>query len=356
MEPTPLSTAIQDARETARDQLVAVWQLQVERIQEELASGWKQHIEKVFEDRFGELSAQLETEFRNSLNEQIAAGIDARSREVRRELVEKMNQAVRRIHNAEGPVDFWQALTDACSSYAERVAVFSVRGQWARCEAAHGFEDAASLPGKEFAIAFAASIDSAIQTREVVIAVRSAGELSETLMKVLGEAGPEKVYIFPVGNRPAVGGVIYVEQPVEVSAIELISNAAVVPAAAEAAKAAAGLVSIAQAAPAPGSQGSPDWSALSISDREVHLKAQRFARVQVAEIRLYKAQAVKKGRAEKHLFDVLHTEIDLARENFRRQYMTATPTMVDYLHQELVRTLANDDQALMGPTYPGPLA
>jgi hypothetical protein len=29
--------------------------------------------------------------------------------------------------------------------------------------------------------------------------------------------------------------------------------------------------------------------------------------------------------------------------------------MVDYLHPELVRTLANDDVELLGSDYPGPL-
>ena len=35
--------------------------------------------------------------------------------------------------------------------------------------------------------------------------------------------------------------------------------------------------------------------------------------------------------------------------------MTSSPTMVDYLHLELVRSLANDDAILLGPNYPGPL-
>jgi len=359
MEPTPLSTAIQDARDTARDQLAAVWQLQVERIQEELAGGWKQQIEKVFEDRFSELGAQLEGAYRRTLAEQVEAGIEARSKEARRQQVETLNQALRRMHNAQEPAGFWRALAGACEPHAARVAVFSVHGQRFRCEAARGFENADRMPGREFAIALAAAIDSAITTSEVTIAVRSAGELSEPLIEALGESGSEKVYIFPIGNRRAAGGVIYVEQPVEVSAIELISNAALAPATAAAgASAASGGADLIRitTSDAPVIPANPDWAALSAADRELHMRAQRLARVQVAEIRLYKAQAVKKGRMERRLFDVLHSEIELARANFRRQYMTSTPTMVDYLHQELVRTLANDDPALMGPTYPGPLA
>lgn len=356
MEPTPFSTVIRDARDTARDQLSAVWQLQVERVQEELARGWKQHIEKVFDDRFSELGAQLEGELRRAVAKQVEAGINARSGAVRRQLADTMNQALRRMRNAEDPAGFWQTLADTCAGYAGCVAVFSLRERQARCEAARGFKDAHSMAGSEYAIASAPAMDSAIQTGEMVIAIRSAGELSEPLMKVVGETGPEKVYLFPVGNRRAVTGVIYVEQPAEISAIELISNAAAPPAEPDPTIQAAGdLIRIAPAVAVAREPVNPDWAALSPEDRELHMRAQRFARVQVAEIRLYKSRAVKTGRAQKHLFDALQAEIELARENFRRQYMTATSTMVDYLHQELVRTLANDDPALLGPTYPGPL-
>lgn len=356
MEPTALSSALQDAKDTARDQLVAVWQLQVEQIQEQLSSGWKQHIEKVFEDRFTELGAQLEAEVRVTVAGQLAEEVAASRAQVRRELSEQLNQVLRRLRHAEDPDAYWQALADGCAGFAGRVAVFSVRGQWAKCEAARGFEDSQTLVAKEFAIAFAAAIDSAIKTREMVIAVRSAGELSETLIKVLGQTGNEKVYVFPVSNRQTVSGVVYVEQPTEISGLELLSSAAPPPVAPEPARTSAeGLVSIVPAAAGAAPAASPEWASLSKAQQELHQRAQRFARVQVAEIRLYHAQAVKKGRLERNLFEVLNAEIDRAREAFRRQFMAATPTMADYLHQELVRTLANDDQSLLGASYPGPL-
>ena len=45
------------------------------------------------------------------------------------------------------------------------------------------------------------------------------------------------------------------------------------------------------------------WFELSREDQELHLKAQRFARVQVAEMRLYKSDAVKEGRASRELYE-----------------------------------------------------
>jgi hypothetical protein len=97
------------------------------------------------------------------------------------------------------------------------------------------------------------------------------------------------------------------------------------------------------------------WTSLTREQQDLHQRAQRFARVQVAEIRLYKSENVKKGRASRSLYTSLQTEIDAAREAYRNDYLSASDTMVDYLHPELVRTLANDDAELLGPDYPGPL-
>ena len=51
----------------------------------------------------------------------------------------------------------------------------------------------------------------------------------------------------------------------------------------------------------------------------------------------------------------LEEPINAARDAYRRQFLDATPGMTDYLHEELFHTLANDDTALLGPQYPGPL-
>jgi hypothetical protein len=84
--------------------------------------------------------------------------------------------------------------------------------------------------------------------------------------------------------------------------------------------------------------------------------AERFARVRVAEIRLYHATAVKAGRASRDLYSALRSEMDAAREAYRVKFLTPVNGAADYLHGEFVRTLANDDATLLGPAYPGPLA
>jgi hypothetical protein len=73
-------------------------------------------------------------------------------------------------------------------------------------------------------------------------------------------------------------------------------------------------------------------------------------------MRLYQSDAVKAGRAREDLYAALQDTIDEARETFRRDFLMASPTMVDYLHLELLRTLANDNPAWLGANYPGPLS
>jgi hypothetical protein len=85
-------------------------------------------------------------------------------------------------------------------------------------------------------------------------------------------------------------------------------------------------------------------------------RARRYARVKVAEMQLYAADRVAGGRAARRLYSALHPEIDDARKGFKDEFLTSAHGMPDYLHEELVRVLAQDDETLLGPDYPGPLA
>jgi len=87
-----------------------------------------------------------------------------------------------------------------------------------------------------------------------------------------------------------------------------------------------------------------------------HSRALRFARVKVAEIQLYQASQVKSGRAACDLYGALGPHIDAARKAFRDRFLVPLSGVPDYLHQELVKTLAKDNAVLLGPSYPGPLA
>jgi hypothetical protein len=100
--------------------------------------------------------------------------------------------------------------------------------------------------------------------------------------------------------------------------------------------------------------GLPVWAALQEMDRELHRKAQRFARVSVAQMELNRPEACRAGREQANLYVFLRSEIDKARETYRMQFMTI-PSMVDYLHLQLVATAAGGDEGKLGADYPGAL-
>jgi hypothetical protein len=92
-----------------------------------------------------------------------------------------------------------------------------------------------------------------------------------------------------------------------------------------------------------------------VAREEKDMRAQRFARVRVAEIQLYHAAQMKSGRAAGDVYQALKSQMDAARDAYREKFLTPVNGTADYLHAEFVRTLANDNAALLGPEYPGPL-
>lgn len=292
------------------------------------------------------LFTELEQLFQTEAEARASAG---------RALAEHLNQSVRRLRQASGFAEVAAILCDAAAPFANACAVLHVNELRVTGERLRGAGDeaAARFRALEFAAPQAAAFASAIQTREPVVAMCSAAEVSQPLVELFQHAPDDKAYLFPLTVGQTTVGLLYAAGVLESAALELLAQSAGAVLEARqrpaARPAAPGLVRIGDAPPAAG------WDALSPADRRLHLSAQRFARVQVAEMRLYRPDAVKAGRARGDLYAALQDAIDGARETFRQTFVSATPTMADYLHQELVRTLANDDPAWLGEKYPGPL-
>ncbi len=360
-----------DTRNLAREQLAAAWQLHIDRIQEALSERGPEQIEQIFEERLASLAGCLEEQHRNAMEVRLneAAQLDEKHRKTletrmneavadsrataEREFARKMNQAVRCLRGSENG-DWSTELVQATQGFCDRAAVFTLNSGALHLEAARGAVPATNVD--DVPLDTAPAFASAVQSKDTVIAMRTKGELSPRIASWIGEAESWRSYIFPVATRDRVLGLLYADaeqRAVESSALELLAMAAGAFAGehAAAAQKATELVNIA----APPKPATVAWTSLTREEQDLHQRAQRFARVQVAEIRLYKSDHVKKGRAGHNLYASLKVEIDSAREAFRNDYLSASPTMVDYLHPELVRTLANDDAGLLGPDYPGPL-
>jgi len=288
----------------------------------------REQIEHIFEERMAALTAGVEQAVAESL-----AG-------ARQEVARKLNQSVRGLRHAESDEQWKAALVGSARGFCDRAILFQVQSGIMRSDV--GVE---ALPLRS-APAFA----SAVESKDTVIAMRIAGEMSPAVAALVGEDESQKFYIFPVTARGRVTALLYADAgdgAVDSNALELLTTVAgaVLDSRPPAADLSSDLVHIAENKPGP-----------SAEDRELHSQAQRFARVQVAEMRLYKSEEVKNGRSARDLYASLKTEIDAARESYRRDFLSAPGAMVDYLHQELVRTLANNDAELLGPHYPGPLA
>jgi hypothetical protein len=358
------SELLADANDIVREQLALAWREHIERVRDVLEAQWPERMERVLEETVASLAARLEEEHQDALEARVQQA--ARSAEAaRRELIRKLNQITRRLRGFENERQWSNTLVDSTRGFCGRAALFLIRDRKLFLETTRNFDDAdlaAEVPIEE-APAFAA----AIETRDTLIAMRSSSELSAPIDRYLGETSASddgKVHLFPVIAGPDVPAILYADSgEVDVDALELLvatagavleprrrANVPVVEILPPANTSADGFVNISLPSPKPEILS---WFSLSRGDRDLHLRAQRFARVQVAEIRLYQSEKVKNGRTAHDVYTSLKEEIETAREAFRREFLNASDSMVDYLHLELVRTLANDDAEVLGPSYPG---
>ena len=109
-------------------------------------------------------------------------------------------------------------------------------------------------------------------------------------------------------------------------------------------------------APLPPPPSPLDVSQLSEADQKLHKDARRFAKLLVSEIELYHKTTVAEGRESKDLYRRMKLVIDRSRQAFDRRFGKTLGKEFDYFHDELVRTLAANDPALLGSDYPGPSA
>ena len=287
---------------------------------------------QLLEHRISEISTELELLFEGACDH------------ARREQAEQLNQAVRRFRIAPDPGELCATLEDAAARLASGTILFRVA------------EGTATSDRIEVPLGDAPALAAAAESQDPLIAAATPGEVSAPLVELLGHTPDMRVSILPVVAGEKVAALVYCWGTVQVAALELLAQVAsavwsAIPVPPPR------LVSIAMAADPPPVQAKPAaaWQELPPAEQQIHLRAQRFARVQAAEMRLYHAEVVQVARSRRNLYEALRQPIDDARQAFRTRFFAGCPSMVDYLHLELTRTLANDDPDLLGSTYPGPL-
>jgi len=297
------------------------------------------------------LRAMLEERFALLADDVERAAGDA-GKYARQQCADQLNQAVRRLWQAEDLAELTDTLADVATQFARGAAVLSIEGGMAKMESVRPGGDAGQAAGAQMALDAAPALAAAIESREPVIAAAAESEVAETLAALATSAGDDRVAVFPVLGRQGVPALVCAWGAVEAAAVELLAQVAGVeferllrtPAASAPE---AGLVNIAPA--------DDSWDNLPAREQRLHLSAQRFARVRVAQWRLRDGAAVRSGRLRGDLYGELAPQIDEARGSFRDEFLAPCPSMIDYLHREMVHTLAKDNAQLLGKDYPGPL-
>ncbi len=358
------SELLADANDIVREQLALAWREHVERVRDVLEAQWPERMERVLEETIAGLAARLEAEYQDALEARLREAAQS-ARAARRDLIQKLNQTARRLRHFENEGQWSHTLVDATRDFCGRAALFLVHDRKLHFEAGRNIDGVS--PAEDVALDAAPAFGTAVETRDTLVAMRTRGELSGPLADFLGESS-EKCCLFPIVTRQGVAAVLYADSgEIDVDALELLAATAGAVVEARPALAAPKVKAVPPPAEAlvtivSATVGEPkqkpeilSWFTLSREDRELHLRAQRFARVKVAGIRLYQSESVKNGRTAHDLYTSLKAEIDSARDAFRGEFLNASDSMVDYLHLELVRTLANDDVELLGHEYPGPM-
>lgn len=300
-------------------------------------------VERVFAQ---ELAARLNVELETRVE---AVSHEATGR-ARTALAEQLNQAVRRFRQAPDAAQLAAILVEVTARFAAGVALLRVAGMTVSGEQIRGAcpERAAEFQGWNIPLVSAPALAEAVKILEPITSIPSAAEVSPLLAGISSHVEPARAFICPIVSDRRVPALLYAWGDVETAAVELVAQVA-------------GAVWAALPTPANlvrlGTRQSrtANWESLSSEEQALHLRAQRFAQVQVARMRLEEADAVQAGRRRQDLYALLRPHIDAARASFRKTFFETCPSMVDYLHLEFLHTLANNDPELLGENYPGPM-
>ena len=202
------SELLADANDIVREQLALAWREHVERVRDVLEAQWPERMERAHRrNHRGHGGAPRS---RVSGRSRIAAAIERLAeRTARRDLVQKLNQAARRLRHFESEVQWSHTLADSTRGFCGRAAVFSVHERQLHLEASRNLRRTPTWP-TAVPLETRSGVSAAIETRDTLVALRTRGELSETLANFLGETS-EKCCLVPLVTRQGVAAVLYAD-------------------------------------------------------------------------------------------------------------------------------------------------
>jgi hypothetical protein len=303
-----------------------------------------------------------------ALRREFDASCAQTARAARYQLTNELNQLLRRFRHYQNESDWISALLDGAGRFVQQVAIFVLQNDVLHLRAQSKLNIPAEL---SFPLASASAFKTAAETHDPVIALRTPSEVTQDLAS---SDAADRCHLIPIMNGTRAVAVLFAadQEYMDVNALELIAGiaSAVLERQSNVAlHAQIASIPVETTPPEPldqvllpqvvenstiGKRALPTWADLNEDQRALHIRAQRFSRVAVAEMQLAKPQGCRAGREQGNLYMFLKPEIDKARETYRKQFMTI-PSMVDYLHLELVNTAAEGDEMKLGAEYPGQL-
>lgn len=286
------------------------------------------------------------------IKQECTAACSQAARAARSQVTNELNQVLRRLRNYKTEAEWLSAVLDGAARLVNQVAVLALANGVLSVRGHHNLNvpDSYSFP-----LTSAAAFASAIESRDPIIALRTRSEVGE------GLSGPdvtERVHIFPIVNGNRVVALVFAadQEYLDLNGLELLTGLA-----SAVLERSSNTTLHSQIAPSKPTSAPtmieppslPAWADLSEEQRSLHIRAQRFSRVAVADMELARPEACRAGREQGNLYVYLKNDIDKAREKYRERFMTI-PSMVDYLHLELVRA-AEGDELKLGADYPGQL-
>lgn len=273
----------------------------------------------------------------------------------RARVTDELNQLARRLRHYQRESDWCDAVLDGAARFTSEAALFAVNGDELTLRGTRSL----ALPSDfRLCLGEARAFRSALEAGEPSIVLCTKDEVSGAIASAVSV---NRAFVMPIANETRKVALLFAVagEQADMNALELVAQIA--SSALRRAPQTAAQIQIA-APTAPPLQAAPrsedrvsGWVGVPESEKLLHVRARRLARVKVAEMQLYRPEACRAGRIQADLYLFLKREIDAARGVFRSQFMSAT-SMIDYLHLELLRQLASDDESILGADYPGQMA
>jgi hypothetical protein len=292
------------------------------------------------------------------------------------------------LQDVTSQADILNVLLDFAARFSGRVAFFVVRGEAATVWQARGFPDDNGL--RNFNLNLADAVVTRVMQERIPVAAGL--DFDPTFLAKVGHAAGGNAILLPLVLREKVSALVYADCGLEggkldVAALKLLTRSAGMWLEVLALRKAMTGSAVAEPAPAPASPAvtstpitseraasvvasaaseaatataravavasPPSPSEWTSEEREVHMRAQRFARLLVDEIKLYNQSQVAEGCAHHDLYDRLKDDIEKSRASYNKRYGSSPVASADYFSKELVRILADNDASLLGANFPG---